>query len=90
MRESRYCSFNRCWVGLEGLSKQRNGYVHGIWAKELDGDALILDLPEEFSPLPTVEQLEKLGLEIDALTKELNTARLDGWLKEAIIGKGKV
>ncbi|MEJ2309308.1 MAG: hypothetical protein P8Z78_08325 [Gammaproteobacteria bacterium] len=72
------------------LSKKRNGYVHGIWAIELDGDALILDLPEKISPSPTVEQLEKLGLEIEALTNELNTARLDGWLKEAIISKGKV
>lgn len=72
------------------LTDKRNNYVHGIWAKELDGDAGILDVPGEMAPLPTVSDLEKLGDDIEELTIELNQARLDGWLKDAINSKGQV
>ena len=72
------------------LTDKRNNYVHGIWAKELDGDAGILDVPGEMTPLPTVPDLEKLGRDIEELTIEINQARLDGWLKEAINSKSRV
>lgn len=72
------------------LTERRKNYVHGIWAKELDGDAGIWDVPGEMAPLPTVSDLEKLGKDIEELTIELNHARLDGWLNDAINSKGQV
>lgn len=66
------------------LTDKRNDLTHGLWAKELDGDSGVLGAPGELRPLPSLDELKKLAGEIEALTKELNKARLDGFLKAAL------
>ena len=73
----------------ERATDKRNKFIHGIWAKELDGDPGLLGELGELHPLPTVEELESLANEIAAITQELNDARLLGFLKEAIDGSYK-
>ena len=66
------------------LTDKRNDLTHGLWAKELDGDPGVLGAPGELRPLPSLDALKQLANEIEALTKELNKARLDGFLKAAL------
>jgi hypothetical protein len=37
-----------------------------------------------WQPLPSVAELKTLGAELETLTGQLNTARLDGFLSEAL------
>ncbi len=75
---------------VKSVTEKRNKIIHGLWAKELDGDPGIIEYFEDFedlSPLPTVDDLKNLGKEIEETTKKLNEARLDGgFLKEALKG----
>jgi hypothetical protein len=63
---------------------RRNELIHGIWAKELDGEPVRRNTDHTWHPLPTVEDLRNLSNELQALTETLNTARLDGFLSEAL------
>ena len=74
----------------EQVSDKRNKYIHGLWVKELDGDPGIMVVSGDIHPLPTVQELESLDNEIAELTQELNTARLEGFLKEALDARTKV
>ena len=68
----------------EALTERRNQLVHGVWAKELDGDAHIRDAYGNERPLPTIAELKTLAGEIDALTRYLNSERLEGFLSDAL------
>ena len=68
----------------ETLTEKRNDLVHGLWAKELDGDAHIRDAEGKARPLPTVKELQDLAKEIENHTTLLNTERLDGFLARAL------
>jgi hypothetical protein len=74
----------------ERVTEKRNKFIHGLWAKELDGDPGIMGVPGELHPLPTVEELKNLADEIAAITQELNEARLHGFLKEALDSRSNV
>ena len=63
---------------------KRNELMHGIWAQELDGEPVRRGNDHTLHPLPTVPELEALSHEIDDLTKTLNTARLEGFLAQAM------
>ena len=71
------------------LTEKRNDLTHGLWAEELDGDPGVMSAPGELRPLPSVDELKTLASEIEALTKELNVARLEGFLKIAMDEKCK-
>ena len=71
------------------LTDQRNKLTHGLWAKELDGDLGVMGVFGELLPLPSVDELKTLAREIEALTKEFNNARLEGFLKVALEGMEK-
>jgi len=66
------------------LTEQRNELTHGLWAEERDGDPGIMGAPGELRPLPSVEELKYLAKEIEDLNKELHSARLEGFLKNAL------
>ena len=66
------------------LTDKRNNLTHGLWAQELDGDPGVMGAPGELTPLPSAKELCALADELWALTKELNTARLEGFLKSAL------
>jgi hypothetical protein len=63
---------------------RRNELVHGVWAKELDGEPTCRGADHDWQPLPTTGQLKGLSAEILELTNLLNQARLEGFLAEAL------
>jgi hypothetical protein len=63
---------------------KRNELMHSVWAQELDGEPMRRGNDQKMYPLPTVPELEELSRDIDDLTKALNTARLEGFLAEAL------
>lgn len=74
----------------EKVTKKRNQIIHGLWAKELDGNPGIMEIHGELKPLPTVPELEALAKEIAEITQELNISRFEGFLKEALSKNAKV
>lgn len=65
-------------------TERRNELLHGLWAQELDGEAVIRNEEHKFSLPPSIAELESLASELAAITKNLNFARLDGFLKSAL------
>jgi hypothetical protein len=63
---------------------KRNGLLHGVWAVELDGEAVQQNDEHAFENMPPVEELESVADELWAVAKELNFARLDGFLTQAL------
>jgi hypothetical protein len=70
----------RSWAATE----KRNDLLHTIWAKVLDGPDVRLSGSGDHAEIPSVEQLEQLAAELLSIANDLNEARLDGFLKEAI------
>jgi hypothetical protein len=68
----------------EGASTKRNKYLHSLYARELDGDPMLLGDDHKWEPVPTPEELTELAREIITIADELHEARLHGFLKEAI------
>jgi len=66
------------------LTEKRNELIHGLWAKELNGDAKIRDEYGSVRPLPKVKELTKLAKEMKNFTEVLNFERLEGFLKNAL------
>lgn len=63
---------------------KRNDFVHSVWAQELDGEPMRRNGTQRWLPIPTVEQLQALSRELLELTSELNEARLEGFIQEAL------
>jgi hypothetical protein len=66
---------------------KRNAYVHSVWAQELDGQAKRRDSGNGWLPIPTVQELQALSQELLVLTQELNHARLEGFIHEALVAR---
>jgi hypothetical protein len=69
-------------------TKRRNEIMHNIWARELDGESVTHTDTHEWRPLPTIDELLDLEITLDSLVYELNHSRLEGFLLEALRGKG--
>jgi hypothetical protein len=65
-------------------TSRRNELMHGIWARDLDGDPFRSGTSQTQLPLPTVADLMAVTKELRELTRSLNSARLDGFLFEAL------
>lgn len=63
---------------------KRNILIHSLWAHELDGKSVIRNKDHTWQTTPKTEEIQALSEEIVAITTELNRARLDGFLSEAI------
>jgi hypothetical protein len=63
---------------------RRNELLHGLWAQELDGGSVIRARGIEFEPIPTVKDLEAVADALAQIAKDLNFARLDGFLRDAL------
>lgn len=74
----------------KSATSRRNDLVHNIWARELDGEPLVRTEDHEWKPIPKLDELNTLFLEVEALTKELNQERLDGFLSEALQRRGSM
>ena len=70
-------------------TEQRNDFVHSIWACELDGDPKMRTRDHKWKPIPNIDELTVLTAELLSLVKELNDARFDGFLSEAIALRNK-
>jgi len=68
---------------------KRNELMHGIWAKELDGEILRRDKDHSWHQLPTIDELQVLANELKQLMETLNEARLDGFLSEALAKRSR-
>lgn len=65
-------------------SASRNEIIHNVVGHELDGDPLMRREGNKWGPLPTVDELRALAADLQALAKELNDARLHGFIDEAL------
>ncbi|MBU6479198.1 MAG: hypothetical protein KGS09_01480 [Nitrospirae bacterium] len=65
-------------------TEKRNDYVHSVVAKELDGEPRRRSTDHSWQPVPTTPELKSLSADIRMLTRELNDARLEGFLAQAL------
>jgi hypothetical protein len=65
-------------------TEKRNALIHGVFAKELDGDPVVGTHDGTWEKLPTVEDVMELATELHRLTRDINAARLRGYLFEAM------
>jgi hypothetical protein len=70
-------------------TERRNNLVHSVWGKELDGEPALRGSAEEWRPLPTTAELQDLAENLSQLTLQLNEARLEGFLHQALTQKAK-
>ena len=68
-------------------TEKRNELIHNIWAQPLDGDPQIRTTDHHWKPIPTIDELNALEVEIAGITKELNDGRLNRFLSDAVDGK---
>ena len=66
------------------LTSKRNELVHSVWGTVLDGGPVIRSDDHEFRNAPTAEELETIVEQIDVVLDEFITARLEGFLFEAL------
>lgn len=70
------------------LTARRNELIHNIVGRNIDGDEPMMQRENyEWGPLPTVAQLNALTAEIGDALNELNFARLEGFLAEALAAR---
>lgn len=70
-------------------TEKRNDLVHSVWGKELDGKPARKGSGHEWRPLPTTAEMHDLAENLSDLTSQLNEARLEGFLHEALTQKVK-
>ena len=70
-------------------TERRNNLVHSVWGKELDEEPALRGSGEEWRPLPTTAELQDLAENLSQLTLQLNEARLEGFLHQALTQKAK-
>jgi len=65
-------------------NRRRNDLLHALWAQELDGNPQVRTQGPDWSPIPKASDLDALAEEMEQLTSEMNHARIEGWLKDAL------
>lgn len=66
------------------LTDRRNSYLHNLWAQDENGNPIIGDDECKMGPIPTIAELDVLADELAHVTWDLNRARLNGFLAEAL------
>jgi hypothetical protein len=66
------------------VTEKRNRLLHGLWARELDGEPVRRSEGTAFRQVPTVRELEEVAEEMARITDEIMEARLNGFLREAL------
>lgn len=69
------------------LSNKRNRLIHRPWAKDTHGSYVVKEEDHVWGPPPSAEELNQLAEDIWKIMVELNTARLKGFVKEALSQK---
>jgi hypothetical protein len=65
-------------------SGSRNEIIHNVVGRELDREPLMRRPGNKWGPIPTVDELHALAADLQAIAKELNDARLHGFLHDAL------
>ncbi len=63
---------------------RRNELLHNLWSYDMDRNPVIRDDDHTFRPAPNIAELNTVADEFAAVALELNVARLNGFLKEAL------
>jgi hypothetical protein len=71
-------------VRAKRASKRRNELMHGLVAQVLDGDPMHHARDVGWRDLPTVSEVQALADTIWTIAVELNSARLEGFIAEAM------
>ena len=70
---------------------QRNELIHNVIISEIDSDEAVMQTADrKRKPLPAISDLDSLASELIALRGEINAARLDGFLSEALKARIRV
>jgi hypothetical protein len=65
-------------------SASRNDIIHNVVGQELDREPLVRRAGNKWGPLPTVDELRALAVDLQTIAGELNEARLHGFLDAAL------
>ena len=68
-------------------TEKRNELVHGVWYRNVDSETLMHIDGHDVKGIPTIATLDSLAGELLKLTRELNTARMKGFLAAALANK---
>jgi len=81
-----FASLQKLLKRAENATDQRNDVIHGVCGREVDDTIpqLLLNDDHSMRPFPTAEELDDLAAELVAITKELNEARLEGFISTAM------
>ena len=63
--------------------------THNLWGHEMDGIPVVRKEDHSWESAPSFDEVKSLSEKIETITKELNTARLEGFIFEAIEKKKK-
>ena len=63
---------------------KRNEFLHGLWTEDPAGNVMFVDNGHVPDSGPSIPKLEALADEIAGIAKGLNTARLKGFLHDAL------
>lgn len=72
-------------------SERRNYIAKSVYVRHLDGQRagqIALHYPDKqtYDPPPSTEEVDRIADDVEALVREINHARLQGWLGQAISG----
>lgn len=62
----------------------RNELIHNLWAYDKDAQPIIRDDDCGWQPVPNVQALDAVAQELASIASDLNDARLNGFLREAL------
>jgi len=62
----------------EAVTQQRNALIHSLYAREPEGDVMLISHDDKRTPIPKAAELEDLAARIWALAVTINNSRLDG------------
>lgn len=71
----------------EAVADRRNALIHNIVAVEEGGEPQIRTANNTWAPLPKATDLSELSDAITKLTNEINHARLNGFIAEALLNR---
>ena len=66
------------------VTKRRNELLHSLWAHQLDGQGVMRGDDGKWYDHPAIAELDALVSSLEEVAWELNGARLEGFLKEAL------
>jgi hypothetical protein len=65
-------------------TEKRNELLHSLWGHQLDGGHVMRTHGYELVAIPSVQELEAVAEALFQVAKDLDTARWDGFLSEAL------